>query len=273
MSAKVKAKTMKCDICEISFTREDNLKRHIKKSHTGPGHVNDLIKCEFCDALFQEGSAKTKHIIKYHTLNCEFCNATFTRRRNKKRHVNNHHMKKKMPKEKCHICQQLFWKQDDLRMHYSNVHPRESSFTLRKSAFNRSAQIFTKKVKQMYSMEMLLSKEYVRDFLSIIDVQLQENPMFKIAIIVFAQFTTLVSNGNVDETDNKSIILVLRTPCKIVNRENSKRRIIKDLVKYLLDRVETLETEGSGYTLEEIVTVEVYTIFCLIYHNTNHMFF
>ncbi|XP_077301792.1 uncharacterized protein LOC143922440 [Arctopsyche grandis] len=98
-------KTFQCGTCDMKFTYEMSLNKHILKHHKG-----ESVSVNFLDPVYQK---------REKTFICSTCNKSFYR----KDHLDNH-AKVHMPNEKkfeCPICQKKFNRKDNLRSH-SRVH-------------------------------------------------------------------------------------------------------------------------------------------------------
>ena len=59
---KNKEKVLKCEICEVTFTKAPDLKRHIESIHEG----NGPFKCNICSKTFTHKYVMNSHITKVH---------------------------------------------------------------------------------------------------------------------------------------------------------------------------------------------------------------
>ncbi|KAH3861616.1 hypothetical protein DPMN_024549 [Dreissena polymorpha] len=61
-----------CGICEASYARKANLKRHLKT------HEDGCIKCSVCTQFFKTDEDERKHIeVKHSPIMCESCGNIF----------------------------------------------------------------------------------------------------------------------------------------------------------------------------------------------------
>ena len=86
-------KSFKCDLCEYSSSRKDNLNRHKKlRGHFTEASQEDGYKCPWCD--FRSGTIVLKqHIQSVHSgkmkqYKCELCYYSSSRKDNLTRHKN-----------------------------------------------------------------------------------------------------------------------------------------------------------------------------------------
>ena len=96
-----------CTVCNISFQRADDLKRHTANRHKTEKHH---FKCTKCPKVFKYKRGLVQHE-KTHTdekIVCPVCQVTFTHEHNLNRHIKNQHPETRKRKaeeevaEKCH---------------------------------------------------------------------------------------------------------------------------------------------------------------------------
>ena len=100
-------KRYSCDVCSITFTREDNLTRHKKEKHTA-------VKAQ------KQKQQKLPH-------QCSCCNQTFLRRFNMDRHRKKCHSSDGKKQFKCNHCDSVFENYDRLFHHVTRKHPLDKS--------------------------------------------------------------------------------------------------------------------------------------------------
>lgn len=90
-------KQFPCATCNSSFTRRDNLKKHVLSIHE-----NMKDKCKFCGNKYRKDKLK-EHISAVHEgkkpHKCELCNASFGRIWDMKTHIQSHDKGKKVKKK------------------------------------------------------------------------------------------------------------------------------------------------------------------------------
>lgn len=105
-------KPFKCDRCPATFTRQGNLKRHMK-IHTG----DRPFKCSVCNLAFTQQPHLKNHM-KIHTgekpFKCDKCVATFKSQWNHDRHMRHHTGEKPY---KCSFCNVAFAQHSHCKKH------------------------------------------------------------------------------------------------------------------------------------------------------------
>jgi uncharacterized Zn-finger protein len=111
LSTHFKEKIFLCNICNRSFNRKDNLKKHLLL-HTG---AKKLEKCNICNRSF---TRLGRHIVLHFEDKpylCDICNKSFSRVDVLKRHKALHIGEKKY--HQCEICNKSFSRVDVLKRH------------------------------------------------------------------------------------------------------------------------------------------------------------
>lgn len=89
----------KCEICLVSFTRSDNLKRHSVK-HNSKLLEEQTVTCIACKKQFLRKDLLKRHFFEVHdvqiTFECEICRRSFVRKSNMQRHMKSQHREKKI---------------------------------------------------------------------------------------------------------------------------------------------------------------------------------
>ena len=103
-----------CDHCELVFSRQDKLLKHIGLAHTNK-KVPASYQCSQCKQLFKENSnyqrhTKTNGISKYQ---CKVCDETFCIARDLAKHTKSEHSKQLQ----CQRCDKKFTKKWNLTRH------------------------------------------------------------------------------------------------------------------------------------------------------------
>ena len=108
----------RCQSCVKSFTRPEQLKRHV---HTI--HEDQKDKCEYCGNLFRPDYLKT-HIYTVHEghkdYKCEICEQLFSSQKELKSHIKRTH--DRWMDHKCEICSKSFAIRSDIHAHILSVH-------------------------------------------------------------------------------------------------------------------------------------------------------
>ena len=61
-------KNFHCQICEISFIRNHELKSHVRKKHPKDGEVAEKFYCDQCPKIFAEKYSLKLHIKSIHEI-------------------------------------------------------------------------------------------------------------------------------------------------------------------------------------------------------------
>ena len=113
-----KSKLLECSICEISFTRNNNLKKHKKTAH---GDLAKKYPCTICKKEFKIYGLKD-HMNKIHSsksYHCPQCDYVAPYAARLKTHVQSVHEGIRYP---CSHCDYQATKNSDLRKHIRYVH-------------------------------------------------------------------------------------------------------------------------------------------------------
>ena len=113
-----KSKLLECSICEISFTRNNNLKKHKKTAH---GDLAKKYPCTICKKEFKIYGLKD-HMNKIHSsksYHCPQCDHVAPYAARLKTHVQSVHEGIRYP---CSHCDYQATKNSDLRKHIRYVH-------------------------------------------------------------------------------------------------------------------------------------------------------
>ena len=98
----VEKMTLKCEICDKSFTNQIRLAKHIGAIH----ERNEAFKCDICDNSYSQKGSMTRHVASVHEgkkpFQCYICDYSFTQKGGMKLHVLSVHEGKKP--FKCDIC-------------------------------------------------------------------------------------------------------------------------------------------------------------------------
>ena len=134
---KVNGSPFPCTICEKVLNSEKLLKEHLQFIHNllkdeiennaqNLGEkLKKVIKCEFCDDVFNYQSTLSNHVNVVHLGNghaCEYCGKMSTSANNLKIHIEAIH--KKSTKCTCTICGRVLRDKTVLKYHIQTVHER-----------------------------------------------------------------------------------------------------------------------------------------------------
>ena len=118
----------KCNKCEKTFARKENLINHTITSHTDTEKL-ELFKCDECLYTSPIYHYIAKHKMRKHskvTFACTYtgCKYSTSTKELLSRHIKGNHDKKTI---KCSECGQLFNRQGGLSYHFKRVHPSQLS--------------------------------------------------------------------------------------------------------------------------------------------------
>ena len=92
-SAKKAKKSFKCEICDYSSSKKDNLKKHVANVH----EKKKPFVCKICDKRFSEKARMTEHVKSVHEqkelIICELCDYTCFWKNSMMRHIADVHEK------------------------------------------------------------------------------------------------------------------------------------------------------------------------------------
>ncbi|KAM3181877.1 hypothetical protein ACTXT7_013491 [Hymenolepis weldensis] len=118
--------TLKCNLCEKSFTRRANLRVHVDSVHKNP----KSFECDICGKSFNQARYMKAHVEAVHekvkSVQCLECNKFFGSKSNLKRHVDRIH--KNLKPFKCEICERCYSDRGYLENHVRFVHAKLSPF-------------------------------------------------------------------------------------------------------------------------------------------------
>jgi hypothetical protein len=114
-----------CDVCEATFTREDNLIRHKRMKHR-PITENLSLSCQECGKQFARFDSLKRHTSVIHsssgTGTCDICLSKFDLEANLTIHVENMFNQDGTFKHYCHKCEEKFCTEALLKEHSQSSH-------------------------------------------------------------------------------------------------------------------------------------------------------
>lgn len=105
-----------CDVCKKTFRQRYHLKRHLKMQHDQ--ELEKIFQCGLCENGFESKYNLERHMIAHgdiYRFACEVCGKTFKTKRNMQEHIMVHHLGKKS--FQCTICEKNFARKDHLNRH------------------------------------------------------------------------------------------------------------------------------------------------------------
>ena len=244
---KKKKKIFLCQKCNQTFASMWSLKRHIEKQHK-PLH------CAECQVLMPSRAALTIHKKKFHSVyKCDKCPELkgFNRKSSLKRHVELLH-EGIFPTTTCTICHENLESVEEADRHFQENHQQSEEWTMYDHALKKSVQNWRRMLRMQNGIEALLSEEHLQQIVKFLKVHRAEHPHFKIsmcAIVVWAA----------SATENFSALkqVPIRTYSKNVMIGTNLRQIAISLIQELMDRIEKFEHNGSGYILQEVMSLDL----------------
>ena len=113
---KVKKKTKTCSHCSGSFNSKDELKNHLKESHSGP---NDGFQCPLCAKVVGSKAELNSHHQSHHREKphqCDSCSTKFWNLASLRKHTERVH-DKTTHRFSCNDCGKKFYGRHDLARH------------------------------------------------------------------------------------------------------------------------------------------------------------
>ena len=231
-------KVHRCLVCDQRFGQYDKLQEHRRSHHSQEDYEAKRRRQE---TVFQ----------------CSECNYTSTRSFNLRRHYEKCHENTYLPTEKCHICQELFTKSSDLVEHYKSVHKSmETKFQIRKQALNGATKIMTQAINLPLSSRDLLRGKYFNSIVSELETHLTVHYYYKVSLTAYASFLPNYY-VNEDEMEDQKQMMVLSTTAKPIFRGSKCRKVVHNLIQELINREDDLTIEGSGHSLQDILSVDI----------------
>ena len=125
-------KTVKCNYCDLSFQKRDEIKEHYERNHPGqPIEIEGLktYDCEVCNEVFLILKNRTKHMQQYHPeeykkkedFTCHVCGFQSKHAHGLKVHILRAHPKK-VEVHRCQPCKKTFVSKSKYNSHVKQSH-------------------------------------------------------------------------------------------------------------------------------------------------------
>ena len=134
------SKELHCNYCPRRFTKGIELVQHVSIIHRelfgkkiGKNENLDLIHCNYCGEKFTGHKNYAKHVSVVHhdirPFSCDSCKKAFASKQELVRHSEK--SCRKYEKFGCKMCDQKFSSVDNVKNHYTTIHPKEPIFHVR----------------------------------------------------------------------------------------------------------------------------------------------
>lgn len=122
-------KPLCCDKCEMKFTSEHFLNKHVKLTHR---NKNNAAICEFCGKDCKKPASLKVHLNCHKVKPCPYCGKLLKSHSHYKVHVKNHESNIKKPSRKvqysCNVCSYKSFNKNSLQAHINKVHLQTRPF-------------------------------------------------------------------------------------------------------------------------------------------------
>ena len=131
-------------------------------------------------------------------------------------------------------------------------HKQSQVWELHDHALKKSVQNWRTVLNMPSGVEALLSEAYLSQIIRFLKVHRAEHPHYRVAFCVMVTWT---ANPTEDFTAIKTI--PVRTCSETVMLGSNLRRISINLIQDLMKRLEDFEHNGSGYVLQEVLSLDL----------------
>ena len=252
-------KVFTCDRCKYKTIYSWNLKRHILNIHENSPRRATIYNCSEGEGCKYQTSRKknlTRHITARHKKKklrkCKYCEYSTTSLAYYKRHEESH-AAGALTKHSCNVCKIGFHSNKDFESHLDDVHPKEDSFNIINSAFEKRLRVYQKNIRKK-GVDITFLWETFHEFKSLCKRILAEDfPAFRLNVVVFGVFTKLSS----DELEEETEVFALKTSHFVIKSNTKLKNIWTSVIRNLDDRLDNLLMHGSGWSLTEVLKVNL----------------
>ena len=188
---------------------------------------------------------------KHQWYNCPKCPSHYKRRAHLSRHIKIVH-EGVFPSSFCQLCDVALDNEEELRHHFTKKHKQSQVWELHDHALKKSVQNWRTLLNIPSGVEALLSEAYLSQIIRFLKVHRAEHPHYRVAFCVMVTWT---ANPTEDFTAIKTI--PVRTCSETVMLGSNLRRISIYLIQDLMKRLEDFEHNGSGYVLQEVLSLDL----------------
>ncbi|GFX24780.1 c2H2-type domain-containing protein [Trichonephila clavipes] len=250
-----------CNICGKNFVTNYILKRHTLQVH----EKNAVLQCADCSKKFVRESDLKRHRDFVHStekITCKFCDTSFTRKDNLLKHLNIKRCQRKLEKEagkreRVDLSVSSRKKKTQLSTSAENsmadpenifLPPKENESAFQKGykTFNLPNNDSSLEIKEF----LLLRKE---ETFFIFCNELETYKALKVSKWVHCIYSKVTNAGKMIKN------VEFKTPNNEVLQETNLARLYDDLSEKIVKEREDFEGRDSGWTLDEILRLEVRT--------------
>ena len=205
----------RCRQCGRSFVNNFNLKRHVKRGGC-------LLVCQFCQKVLKTKNGLKNHIKSAHLNTFE---RTFA----------------------CEICFKDFDSYASLQAHLSEDHIEKLAYDVVTNQYHGRHMVFRKFFagKNAEDMDLFLEDEQQKEMFDVLWTSVLKHPHIKWSMNTHCLLSQLDEEGNFQGKRDYHIPIPIR---QCAQDEKTVRQQIRHASRQLMDRLEDLETEGSGFT-------------------------
>ena len=205
----------------ILFIFADILKNHRKKNHS-------TFKCLKCPEQpeYHRKSSLSRHISVMH-------DGVF-------------------PTTICQLCRKNLETEEKATSHFNKHHKQDREWEMHDHALKKHVQNWRTMLRMANGVEGLLSEAYLEKIVRFLKVHRNEHPHFKLSLCVVVVWAA-------SATENFTALkqIPVRTYSRSVLLGTNLRELAISMIQELIDRLEKFEHNGSGYILQEIMSLDL----------------